>query len=123
MVIRLSVRPLVCWGGGQVICKGCIVGWVSCGAGNLPHILGRVIAQKQALGAVLDSGLARAHRGNPAAGLKDAKLQALPVLLSGIGAQEFGSKLVHENLFRVTRTWCYCLHRDRLRILGRWKHY
>ena len=38
-------------------------------------------------------------------------------------AQEFGSKLVHEHLFRVTRTWCYCLHRDRLRILGRWKHY
>ena len=54
--------------------------------GNLPHILGRVIAHKQALGAVLHSGLARAHRGNPAAGLKVAKLHALPVLLSGIGA-------------------------------------
>ena len=24
------------------------------------------------------------------------------------------------NLFKVTRTWCYSLHRDRLKILGRW---
>ena len=55
-------------------------------AGNLAHILGRVTAHKQALGAVLHSGLARAHRGNPAAGLKVAKLHALPVLLSGIGS-------------------------------------
>ena len=63
-----------------------MVGWVLCGAGNLPHILGCVFAHKQALGDVLHSGLARAHRGNPAAGLKVAKLQALPLLLSGIGA-------------------------------------
>ena len=53
--------------------------------GNLPHILGRVIAHKQALGAVLHSGLARAHRDNAAAGLKVAKLHALTVLLSGNG--------------------------------------
>ena len=50
-------------------------------AGNLAHILGRVTAHKQGLGAVLHSGLARAHRGNPAAGLKVAKLHALPVFL------------------------------------------
>ena len=29
--------------------------------------------------------------------------------------------LVH--LFRITRTWCYCLHRTRLRILGRWRRF
>ena len=27
------------------------------------------------------------------------------------------------HLFRVTRTWCYCLHRARLRLLGRWNKY
>ena len=27
------------------------------------------------------------------------------------------------NLFKVTRTWCYSLHRDRLKILGRWEEY
>ena len=54
-------------------------------AGNLPHVLDRVTAHNRALGAVLHSGIARAHRGNPATGLKLAKLHALPVLLSGLG--------------------------------------
>ena len=26
-------------------------------------------------------------------------------------------------LFKITRTWCYCLHRARLRILGRWRKF
>ena len=26
-------------------------------------------------------------------------------------------------LFRITRTWCYCLHKRRLQILGRWQKF
>ena len=35
-------------------------------------------------------------------------------------AQRYGP-VVHEALFHITRTWCYALHRDRMRILGRWR--
>ena len=28
---------------------------------------------------------------------------------------------VYEILFHITRTWCYSLHRDRMKILGRWR--
>ena len=35
--------------------------------------------------------------------------------------QVLGEKLVHHHLFWVSRTWCYTLHRDRLKILGRWR--
>ena len=35
-------------------------------------------------------------------------------------AQNHGSDVVFHHLFRITRTWCYCLHRDRLKNLGRW---
>ena len=35
-------------------------------------------------------------------------------------AQRYGP-VVHEALFRITRTWCYSLHRDRMKILGRWR--
>ena len=30
---------------------------------------------------------------------------------------------VLEHLFNITRLWCYCVHRDRLKILGRWKDF
>ena len=33
--------------------------------------------------------------------------------------QEQG-KAYQSHLFKVTRTWCYSLHRERLKILGRW---
>ena len=33
--------------------------------------------------------------------------------------QEHGEDVLH-HLFKVSRTWCYSLHRDRLKILGRW---
>ena len=33
--------------------------------------------------------------------------------------QLHGFTILHE-LFHLTRTWCYSLHRDRLKILGRW---
>jgi hypothetical protein len=51
---------------------------------NLPHILKRISSHKKSLGAVLSAGLARAHRGNPAASLRTEKLYSLPVLLSGV---------------------------------------
>ena len=35
-------------------------------------------------------------------------------------AQVYGADTVHGHLFHVTRMWCYCLHRDRLKLLGRW---
>ena len=38
------------------------------------------------MGAVLSAGLARSHRGNPAASLRTEKLYGLPVLLSGLGS-------------------------------------
>ena len=33
--------------------------------------------------------------------------------------QAYGQEVLH-HLFKVSRTWCYFLHRERLRILGRW---
>ena len=33
--------------------------------------------------------------------------------------QQFGESQLFK-LFKITRTWCYSLHRDRLKILGRW---
>ena len=37
-------------------------------------------------------------------------------------SQEHGREALY-HLFKVTRTWCYSLHRDRLKMLGRWtKH-
>ena len=27
---------------------------------------------------------------------------------------------IHDVLYRITRTWCFCIHRERLKILGRW---
>jgi hypothetical protein len=33
--------------------------------------------------------------------------------------QEHGDDVLH-HLFKISRTWCYSLHRDRLKISGRW---
>ena len=33
--------------------------------------------------------------------------------------QKFNRGAVQSHLFHVTRTWCYCLQRDRLKVLGR----
>ena len=32
-------------------------------------------------------------------------------------------KVILQHLFKVTRTWCYSLHRDRLKLLGRWRKF
>ena len=52
--------------------------------GNLPHIVNRVAMHKNALHALLPAGLARKHRGNPAASLKLSQLYGAPVMLSGL---------------------------------------
>ena len=35
--------------------------------------------------------------------------------------QQFGEFVLFK-LFKVTRAWCYSLHRDRLKLLGRWSN-
>ena len=52
--------------------------------GNLPTLLSRFSAHKNALAAVLHTGLAKGHRGNPALSLRIHNLYGTPVLLSGI---------------------------------------
>ena len=34
-------------------------------------------------------------------------------------AQQLG-EYVYDHFFKISRTWCYSLHRERLRLLGRW---
>ena len=62
------------------------VGLIRSTSGNLPSILANITAHKRALGAVLHTGIARAHRGNPAASLCIQQMYANSVLFSGIGA-------------------------------------
>ena len=50
----------------------------------MPHILQRIASHKKDLRAVCPAGLARGHRGNPAASLRVHQLHAAPVLLSGV---------------------------------------
>ena len=61
------------------------VGMVRSSAGNSPTILARLTAHRNALRAVLHSGMARGHRGNPAASLHVDQVYGIPVLLSGLG--------------------------------------
>ena len=62
------------------------VGVIRSVQGNLPHILNRISSYNKALHSVLPAGLARNHRGNPAASLSVEKLYGVPVLLSGTAA-------------------------------------
>ena len=43
----------------------------------------------------------------------------LPPVIASV--QEKGSKILYQ-LFTLTRIWCFSLHRDRLKLLGRWPH-
>ena len=58
--------------------------------GTMAAVLARIAAHTRALHAVLPAGLARGHRGNPAASLKIEQLYGLPVLLSGLGSLVLG---------------------------------
>ena len=42
---------------------------------------------------------------------------ALPSVISA--TQQHGHVILHE-LFHLTRTWCFVMHRQRMRMLGRW---
>ena len=55
-------------------------------AGNLSQILNRVAMHKKSLHALLPTGLARRHRGNPAVSIKLSLLYGAPVLLSGVAS-------------------------------------
>ena len=55
-------------------------------AGNLPHIANRVAKHKKAIQALLPTGLARRHRGNPAVSVKLSQLYGVPVLLNGVAS-------------------------------------
>ena len=62
------------------------VGIIRSPDGNLPHLLGRLVAHKKAKGALLSSGIAHNHRGNPAASVKLEQIYGVPVLLSGVAS-------------------------------------
>ena len=44
----------------------------------------------------------------------------LPLVITAY--QKYGP-VIHQQLFRVTRTWCRALHRDRLKALGLYSHH
>ena len=54
--------------------------------GNLPNIQERIAAHKRAIGSILYTGMARNHRGNPAASIRINKIYGIPVLLSGLAS-------------------------------------
>jgi hypothetical protein len=62
------------------------VGLLRSSAGNHLTLLDRITAHNKALGAVLHTGMARGHRGNPAASLHVEKMYGAPVYLSGLPA-------------------------------------
>ena len=62
------------------------VGLLRSSAGNHLTIMDRITAHNKALGAVLHTGKARGHRGNPAASLHVEKVYGAPVFLSGLPA-------------------------------------
>ena len=60
--------------------------------GNMPNIVNRISCHKNAIRAILPTGMALGHRGNPSASLRLEGLYGCPVLLSGL------SSLVLSNL-------------------------
>ena len=62
------------------------VGALRSSTGNMPNVLQRISCHKQALGGFSSAGIARGHRGNPAASLRINQLYATPVMLSGLAS-------------------------------------
>ena len=60
------------------------VGVVRNTAGNMPNIVHRITKHKKSLGSILSAGLARGHRGSPAAALHVHQIFCTPVLFSGL---------------------------------------
>ena len=79
--------------------------------GNMPNVIARISAHTRAIMSVLPTGVARSHRGNPAASLRLEKLYGSPVLLSGLPALVLSDaelaavhhhhKLTHQRLQRL----------------------
>ena len=44
----------------------------------------------------------------------------LPEVIAAV--QTFGNEVLN-HLFNITRIWCYSLHRERLKLLGRWRNF
>ena len=80
--------------------------------GNLPNILQRIVMHKKALGSVLSAGIAKGHRGNPAASLKVHQLYATSVLFSGLASLVLLSSeiTIIESYFRTTLQKLLRLH-------------
>ena len=62
------------------------VGLIRSTSGNNIPIFSRITAHKRALAAVLHTGIAHGHRGNPVASLRVEQLYGVPVLLSGLAS-------------------------------------
>ena len=62
--------------------------------GNGPNILSRFSAHRSAVFSLLPAGMARGHRGNPAASVRVERLYGLPVLLSGMSSLVISSQEV-----------------------------
>ena len=90
------------------------VGVVRSTAGNLPNILQCISSYKKALASVSSAGLARGHRGNPAASLRVHTLYAAPKLFSGLASlvlSKFEVKLI-ETQFKATLQNLQRLHQN-----------
>ena len=70
------------------------VGILRSPSGNLPHILSRITAHRRALFSILPSGIAMAHRGNPAVNLRTHSIYCTPVLFSGVASLKLSSSEV-----------------------------
>ena len=70
----------------QFVTKTEHVGIIRSSKGNMDHITGRLSAHVRALSAVLPVGLAKRHRGNPAAALRVHNIYATPVLFLGLAS-------------------------------------
>ena len=62
------------------------VGIIRSNEGNLPNLMNRFSAHRKALAAVLFTGIAQKHRGNPTVGLKLEQIYGTPVLMSGLAS-------------------------------------
>ena len=62
------------------------VGVIRSVSGNMPHLMNRISCHKKAIAATMPAGMARGHRGNPAASLRVHTLYATPVLLCGVAS-------------------------------------
>ena len=80
-----ATNPIVI-NGEKIPIESCAehVGILRSTLGNGPTILARFKAHRNALAAVLHTGMARGHRGNPSSSIQVDKLYAIPVLMSGL---------------------------------------